>query len=270
MHLFWPAMGLNTTPKEQAQDGTKWKSLEEQARERERKLAEMEQFFREAEAYAAGKQEKAGRVPAWEAMRPVVRGEVPLVVHADEVRQIRAVLRWSEGRAYRVVLAGGREAWRVAEELAARRIPVIFDRVFYQNDPLGSAPMRDVDAYDVNYRAPGVLARAGVKVLLGEGLGADAASNTRNLPYAAAQAVAFGMDPEEALKGLTLHPAEVFGLGDRLGAIAAGREATLFVATGDIFDIRSRVTRMWIGGKPVELADRQTRLYERYRGRPKR
>jgi imidazolonepropionase-like amidohydrolase len=203
-------------------------------------------------------------------MGPVVRGEVPLILHADEVRQIRAALRWTTNRNYRVVLAGGRDAWRMADELAARNIPVIFDRVFYESNPLGSSPVRDTDAYDANYRAAGVLSRAGVKVIISEGLGADAASNARNIPYAAAQAVAFGLDPEEAVKAMTLYPAEVYGVADRLGSIAVGREASLFVATGDILDIRSRVTRMWIAGKAVDLSNRQTRLYERYRERPKR
>jgi imidazolonepropionase-like amidohydrolase len=91
---------------------------------------------------------------------------------------------------------------------------------------------------------------------------------TYNLPYEAAQAVAFGLPPDEAIKGLTLYPAELAGVADRLGAIAPGLEATLFVADGDILDARSRVRRMWIAGREISLENRHTRLYQKYKNRP--
>jgi cytosine/adenosine deaminase-related metal-dependent hydrolase len=90
----------------------------------------------------------------------------------------------------------------------------------------------------------------------------------RNMPYAAAQAVAFGLPADEALKGLTLYPAEVLGVDERLGSIAPGKEASLFVADGDILDIRSQVKHMWIAGQEVSLNTRHTRLYDKYRSRP--
>jgi imidazolonepropionase-like amidohydrolase len=91
----------------------------------------------------------------------------------------------------------------------------------------------------------------------------------RNLPYSAAQAVAFGLPEDEALKGLTLYPAQPAGVGDRLGSIAPGKEATLFAADGNILDIRSNVKRMWVAGREIGLESRHTRLYERYKNRPK-
>jgi imidazolonepropionase-like amidohydrolase len=99
--------------------------------------------------------------------------------------------------------------------------------------------------------------------------GRHEAASVRNLPYAAAQAAAFGLPREEALKGLTLYPAEILGVADRLGSIEPGKEASLFAADGDILDIRTRVTRMWIAGKETPLESRHTRLYEKYRSRPK-
>ena len=90
----------------------------------------------------------------------------------------------------------------------------------------------------------------------------------QNLPYAAAQAVAFGLPPDEAVKALTLNPAQIAGVADRLGSIAVGKEATLIVTDGDLLDIRSHVLRMWIAGQPMDLESRHTRLYEKYRNRP--
>src|SRR5688572_7059497 len=109
--------------------------------------------------------------------------------------------------------------------------------------------------------------RAGVKVIFSESARFEAAM-VRNLPYAAAQAVAFGMPADEALKGITLYPAQVLGVDERLGSIEAGKEASLFVADGEILDIRSKVKRVWIAGQEVSLNTRHTRLYDKYRARP--
>jgi imidazolonepropionase-like amidohydrolase len=264
LHLDWPEMQLNTTPKSEFKNKSKWKSLADQDRERRAKLKEVDEFFQEAEAYAKArgvKKDDSDLVPAWEAMLPFVRGEIPLVIHADERRQIRAALDWAERRKYRVVLAGARDAWMFADRLAALKIPVIYDHVF-------TLPPRDTSSYDVQFRAPAVLQRAGVKIAFSQGGGFEAAS-LRNLPYAAAQAVAFGLPAPEALKGLTLYPAEILGVADRIGSIEAGKVATLFAADGDILDLRSNVKRLWIAGREVSLETRHTRLYQKYKNRPR-
>ncbi len=270
IHLFWPSMVLDTTPRDQARDKEKLKSLEEQAKERRLKLKEVDAFFFEGEAYAAGSRDETKRIPAWEAMIPLVRGEIPLVIHADGYQQIKAALGFSSAHKFRVIISGGRDASRLATELAARKIPVIFERVFNDGNGLSSGDIRDTEAYDVHFNTPAVLAAAGVKVAITGGLGGEEAAYVRNIPYAAAQAVAFGLPHDEALKSVTLYPAEIYGLADRLGSIAEGKEASLFVATGDILDIRSQVKHVWIKGEAVDLTNHQTRLYEKYRSRPKR
>jgi imidazolonepropionase-like amidohydrolase len=276
LHVFWPRVELNTTPKEEFKDKSKWKSLEDQAKERREKIRALEDFFDEARAYAKARDAggKSGLpvenvVPAWEAMLPYVRGELPVAVHADDERQIKAAVQWAAGQSYRIILVGGRDAWKVAGLLATNKIPVIYERIYNQGNDLSATPARDTYRYDVDFMAPAVLQRAGVKVILSGGLGGDAAATVRNLPYYAAQAVAFGLPEEEALKGITLYPAEVFGVADRLGSIEAGKEATLFAASGDILDIRSNVKRMWIRGREVSLESRHTRLYEKYKARPR-
>ncbi|MGC3960405.1 MAG: amidohydrolase family protein [Verrucomicrobiota bacterium] len=260
LQVFWPNANLDTTPKEKSRNPAKWKSLEDQDKERKEKLRQLDDFFAEARAYAKA---KAGAkdfqtVPAWEAMLPVVRGKIPVTVHADDVRQIRAAIAWATTNGVKMVLADGLDAWRVADLLATNNVPVIFSHVF-------SLPQRGEDRYDAQFRAAGILSKAGVKIAFSGGGG----SLVKNLPYTTAQAVAFGLPADEAVKAITLYPAQIAGVAERLGSIEAGKDATFFVATGDVLDIRSTVKRMWIGGKEVSLENRHTRLYEKYKSRPK-
>ena len=146
----------------------------------------------------------------------------------------------------------------MADLLATNNVPVIFSHVFTQ-------PVRETDGYDVHFRAPGSVAQGGREGCLQW----RRRIAVKNLPYAAAQAVAFGLPADAALKGITLYPAQLAGVADRLGSIEAGKEATLFAADGDILDIRSNVKRMWIAGQEVTLENRHTRLYEKYQQRPK-
>ena len=260
LHVFWPSANLDTTPKEKSRNPAKWKSLEDQAKERAENLRQLDDFFAEARAYAKAKKgdKSLQIVPAWEAMLPVVNGEIPVTIHADEVRQIRAAVSWATTNGVKMILADALDAWRVADLLATNKIPVIFNHVFTQ-------PQRAEDNFDTHFRAASVLSKAGVKVAFSGGGG----SLVKNLPYAAAQASAFGLSADEALKGITLYPAQFAGLADRLGSIEIGKDATLFVTDGDILDVRSNVKRMWIGGKEVSLENRHTRLYEKYKNRPR-
>jgi imidazolonepropionase-like amidohydrolase len=260
VQVFWPSANLDVTPKEKSRDPAKWKSLEDQYKERKEKLRQLDDFFAEARAYAKA---KAGVkdfqiVPAWEAMLPVVRGEIPVTIHAEDVRQIRAAVTWATTNGVKLILADGLDAWRVADLLATNNVPVIFSHVF-------SLPQRGEDRYDAQFRAAGVLSKAGVKVAFSGGGG----SLVKNLPYTAAQAVAFGLPADEAVKAITLYPAQIAGVAERLGSIEVGKDATFFVSTGEVLDIRSTVKRMWIGGKEVSLESRHTRLYEKYKSRPK-
>lgn len=259
MHLFWPDQAL-TIPGPNV--SRKTKPLDEQARERREKVRVIEQFFADAEAW---EKRPAGSpaVPAWEAMRPVLSGEIPLMIHAGSQREIRTALKWSESRPrLRIVLVGGRDAWMFADELARRKIAVIYTEVFTL-PPLGS------DAYDVQFRAPGILHQAGVTVAIATLQDRMEASNQRNLPYHAAQARTFGLPGDAALSAVTLIPAQLHGVADRLGSIEPGKDATFFAATGDILDIRSEVKRLWMSGAEQSLESRHTRLYDRYRARPK-
>jgi imidazolonepropionase-like amidohydrolase len=258
LNIYWPNLRLDLSPNSKV-------SLDEQDRKRRRALEELDEFFLEARAYAAqraGFGVKEDRVPAWEAMMPYVRGELPVFVHADEERQIRAVLEWAERRELRVVIFGGREAWRLAGDLASAQVPVVYQGV----RQLASG---SVDGYDIYFRAPSIMSAAGVKVAISL-RGSMEETMARNLPYDAALARAYGWSGSEAIKSVTLYPAEILGVSDRLGSIEAGKEASMVAADGDLLDSRTQVRRVWIAGESVSVETHHTRLYDRYEARPRR
>ena len=192
-----------------------------------------------------------------QAMIPVVRGEQPALFDVDTEDQIRGVLALADTFGIKVILRGASEAWRVADELARREIPVIVG-------PLTRAPAPD-EPYDAIYANPGVLARAGVKIAFQT----DNASDSRNLPYNAALATAYGLEPDAALRALTLSPAEIWGVADRYGSLEAGKVANVIVTTGDPLDVRTTISHLFIRGELVPFNDRHTELYERFMARPK-
>ncbi len=279
LHVFWPSMALDLTPREGGRGGGRGrrggggpggpKSPNEQATERAAKVRSLDDFFAEARAYAKAR-EAGGHdgvaapevVPAWEAMLPYVKGDLPVMIHADDFRQIKSAVGWAVTNKVKMILAGGRDAWMVPGLLATNKIPVIFTATY-------ELPGRDTEPYDVHFKAAGLLHQAGVQVIFSLGTGSMEAPHTRNLPYEASQSMAFGLPADEALKGITLYPAQAAGVGERLGSIEPGKEATLFAADGDILDIRSNVKRMWLAGKEISLESRHTRLYEKYKNRPK-
>jgi imidazolonepropionase-like amidohydrolase len=268
LHVYWPGMELNPSGRRGRRRRASGGSVEEQAKERERKIKELADFFADARAYATARDAAhtngapdPGLNPPWEAMRPYLQGQLPIMVHADELRQIKAALQWAQTNHLKIVLAGGRDAWKVAGLLASNNVPVIYSQIYGLPSESGS--------YDIQYKAPELLRQAGVKVALSLQDGVDAASLTKNLPYVASQAVAYGLPADEALKAMTLYPAQIMGVDDRLGAIEPGKAATLFACTGDILDLRANVTHLWMAGQEVSLENRHTRLYDKYRNRPK-
>jgi imidazolonepropionase-like amidohydrolase len=261
MHVQWPAMRIARGPQA--------KKEEEQVEAREKSIRELRDGFRAAQAYWRGRRAEGARgIPrhdedvAWGAMRPVVDGEIPVVIEADDLAQIRAALEWTEAEGLRMVLAGGVDAWRMAGELARRRIPVIVG-------PVNRLPSRAYEPYDTPFMLASRLFAAGVPVLFSTGTSSSGAANARNLPHEAAKAVAFGMPRDAAIRSLTLTAAEAFGVADRLGSIDAGKEATLVLIEGDPLEITSRVRRAWIGGREIDLGNRHQRLYEKYNARPR-
>ena len=266
LHVWWPGLALNATAKEHWSDPKQFKSLKEQSRNRKLLQAKIDDFFDDAKAYANSKKiggKDFAIVPAWEAMLPFVVGEAPIMVHADELRQIKMAVEWAKRRKFRIILAGARDAWQTADLLAKEKVPVIFQHVF-------TAPNRDFDPHNVHFRTPGFLLKAGVKLAIGLRLGSWAAANQRNLPYHAAHCVPYGLSRKDALAAITLRPAEILGVDDRLGSLDKGKEATFIATDGDLLDPRTNVRHLILSGKNTSLESRHTRLYKRYRDRPAR
>ena len=238
------------------------KTFEERVKDRrlsqEKELRRLGNLIEDARALG---QRRAANVPSdvdlpEEALGAVARGELPVVMRADAEEDIRGAVRFAGEHGLKLIIAGGLEAWRCADLLAAKGVPVLL-----QVDRL---PLRESDRYDAPYTNPSALHRAGVRFAIVS----DDAADSRNLPYEAAMARAYGLPAEVALRAITLAPAEIFGVADRLGSLAVGKDADVFVATGDIMDTRTQVTHVFVDGAPQSLETRHTRLYREFKDRP--
>lgn len=187
-----------------------------------------------------------------EALVPVVRGQVPVVVSANRASDILAAIRLRDEFRLNMIIAGALEGWMVASDLAEAGIPVI-------STSLVNLP--SFETLGVSYENVARMHEAGVQVLLST----FDTHNVRQLRQVAGQAVAFGMPWEEALRAVTAGPAQVFGVGDRVGALATGMEADVVVWTGDPFELTTWAERVYINGMEISQNTRQRALFERYR-----
>ncbi|MGH9870129.1 MAG: amidohydrolase family protein [Candidatus Polarisedimenticolia bacterium] len=264
MHVNYPAY---PRPRQGGFGGPP-QSIEEQDKQRQEDLREMKETFEAARAYQRaldaakeGGSQPPGPDPALEAMQPLLRGEIPVVVSASEVRQIKDAVRWAREEGVRMILESSADAWRVADLLRENNIPVILG-------PVLSNSFRRDEPYDTAYTMPLKLHEAGVKFCLVNSGGGFGAPHTRNLPHHAGMAAAFGLPRDVALKAVTLYPAQILGAGDRLGSIEAGKSASLMLTDGDPLEIKTRVLKLFIDGQDVDLGNRQQQLYDKYRARP--
>lgn len=263
LHVQWPAM----TP---GRGGVFGPPRPEEARRRERDeaLAALRTAFDDARAYwkaqdaaAAKAAPRHDRDAKWDAMRLALAGEIPVAFHADRLEQIRAALAFADDQGLkRVILVGGHDAPLVAGELERRGVPVIVGGTL-------ALPLRTWEPYDAAFTVPARLAATGVTYAIADDGGSS--MNERNLGHHAAMAAAFGLPREEALRAVTLYPARILGVDDRLGSIEPGKLADLVVSDGDLLDVTTAIERVWIGGVEVPPVSRQTRLFEKYDSRPR-
>ncbi len=190
-----------------------------------------------------------------EALLPVLHGQEPLIAYANRRSDIETALRLAREFKLKLVLAGAQEAWQIAGEIARAGVPALVE-------PLDNIP--SYDALGVRYENAALLAKAGVKVALME----TDTHNARNLRQEAGNAVAYGMSWEQALRAVTLSPAEIFGVADRYGSLEPGKVANVVVWSGDPFEFTTGVEHVLIRGKEIPLKSRQTELLERYRKLP--
>jgi imidazolonepropionase-like amidohydrolase len=265
MHITYPS-GQPTFDIARLFEEPELKTFEEREKDKkknqERDLQRLRNLLEDAKAYGASLEaSKAGRLPApkpdlpLEALAPAARGELPVIVRADDEADIRGAVKFAEERGLKLVIAGGLEAWRCADLLKQKDVAVLTN--------VERLPARRGDPYDAAYANPAQLFGAGVRFAIVS----DDAWMSRNLPYEAAMARAYGLPADAALRAITLSPAEIFGVAARMGSITVGKAANLVVTTGDIMDHRTSVTHVFIDGVPQSLETRHTRLYEAFRQR---
>jgi imidazolonepropionase-like amidohydrolase len=217
------------------------------------RLAKLRDLIERARRYASvPAAEGMFKDPRMEAVVPYASRTRPVVFHADSARGIEGALRFADEMGLKAILEGARDAWRVAPLLAQKQVPVIYGPVY-------SAP-GEYDPYDARYAAPGVLHRAGVKLCFQSA----SAALAKDLPHQAGIASAYGLPKDAALRAMTLGAAEILGVDAEIGSIERGKLANLIVTDGDPLEIASHVHYLFIGGRPVPLENKQTRLYRHY------
>jgi imidazolonepropionase-like amidohydrolase len=220
-------------------------------------IRQLSEYFASARAYRTAREAAPNRHASdvrYEAMAPIIEGRVPVVIQANELRQIQDAVAWAEQEGLRMVLLGGRDAGYVAPLLAQRRIPVLLTSVL-------NSPSRTWEPVDAEYSLPAQLHRAGVRFGIA---GSAAAQYGNRLPYEAGAAIAFGLPADEALRAVTLNPAQFLGFDDRVGSLEVGKDATLLITTGSPLEYATIIEQAFIEGRLIDMEDAHRRFFEKY------
>ncbi|PYT63270.1 MAG: hypothetical protein DMG35_04705 [Acidobacteria bacterium] len=240
----------------------KEKPYTEAKQEYEKQVNELTDWLERARHYAQalekGSVAKYDRDLKLEALAPVVRGEQPVLAFANRARDIRNAVEFCDKQKLKMILAGGAEAYKVKDLLRSKDIPVILR-------PMLSMPPEEDDPYDRQPSQPAELAAAGVKFAIAS----FDNSFARRLGQNAANAVAHGLPYDEALRAVTINPAQIFGLGSQLGTLEPGKLANLIVTSGDPLELTTDVKYLFIKGQLTSTENKHHRLYEKYLNRPK-
>ncbi len=234
-------------------------------RRRDAAVEELKKTFRDVLAYArateAHAKDKTLPAPTTDlklaAMIPYVRGERPIYFMVERERDIRAVAKFVGEMKVKGVIIGGQDAWKAADDLKKNDIAVIYTNIY-------SLPVQQDDPYDYLFEAPSLMQKAGIKFAVSTG---NDGSEARDLPYHAGLAGAYGLGPEEALKSVTIYPAQILGVADRMGSLEVGKMANVVVTDGDILDPRTNIKHMFIGGRLIPLTSRHTDLFDSFKDR---
>lgn len=230
-----------------------------------RQVEQIRRMLRDAEAYGRAQDASAkdrtlprpDRNVVLEALVPYVRGERPVIFRVDRESDIRASVRFAEEMKLKPIILGGDDAWKLATFLKEKNVPVILTGIW-------DLPSREDDFYDTLYENASKLQQAGVRFAISSG---DSGANVRNLPFYAGMAAAYGLPKAEALKSVTLYPAQIMNVADKLGSIEVGKMANLVVTDGDLLETRTHIRHLFIDGRQIPLTSRHTDLYDAFKNR---
>jgi len=260
MVINWPT--ISTTTFDFATFSRKQKPYAEAKQEYEKQVNQLTDVLESARHYAQamghGGPSDFERDVKLEALVPVVRGQLPVLVFADRARDIRNAVEYCDKQKLRMILAGGIEAYKVKDLLRSKDVAVILR-------PVLTEPDEEDDPYDRLLSQPAELTAAGVKIAFAS----FDNSFARRLGQNAANAIAHGLSPEEGLKAVTLYPAQILGLSDQLGTLQVGKVANIIVTDGDPLELTTDVKYLFIRGQLTSTDNRHKRLYEKYLNRPK-
>lgn len=252
IHLNWPRKNTKTWGWDKPGDAKKNKRYQKE-------LSRLVKLFDDARAYAASAPvEKNLR---FEAMTGLYDGTKNLYVHVNSANGIlKAIGIIKDAGIKDIVIVGGEESYKVTDVLKEHNIPVMIRRIH-------SLPRRSYDDIDLPYKLPAILYKAGILYCL-ENSGDMEAMGTRNLPFYAGTAVAYGLPPEEGVKAITLNTAKILGIDATVGSLEVGKDATLIVSTGDALDVMSNnIEQAFVRGKNIDLDNHQKALYRKYKGK---
>ncbi|WP_028772272.1 amidohydrolase [Shewanella waksmanii] len=245
-HLYWPSI------RRLSQDKDKRK---EQLDEYQQQLKQIEQMFADGQRYhLANRDKQVSKIDLrWQALQPLYQRQAQLFVHANKQLQIEEAVALAKQYDFKLVIVGGYDSWRLADLLNEVNASVVYTRTF-------SLPMRHDEPLEMSFKIPSLLAEAEIPFALG--FSSD--WNSRNLPYAAGQAAAYGLTQQQALKSITLDAAKILGVTD-MGDIASGYRGNVIIAEGDLLDpMTSRIEQLFIDGRQIDLNNRHQQLYQKY------
>ncbi len=245
--------------------GPRFIDFKQAIKRRDTRVKELKKVFEEAARYAKVKEayakDKSLPYPAidlkMEAMIPYVRGEKPVIFSAHRARDIREIVKFVAEMKLKGIIYGGAEAWKVADGLKKQNISVIYNRIH-------TNPAQRDDPYDLFFEAPSMMQKAGVKFCISTG---NNGASVRELPYQAGMASAYGLTKEDALKSVTLYPAQILGVADKFGSIEVGKVANIVVTNGDILQVTTNIKHMFIKGRKIPITSRHTELFDAFKNR---
>jgi imidazolonepropionase-like amidohydrolase len=260
MVIDWPTIDIDSF--DFATFSRKQRPYSEAKQEYEKQVDELSDWLDNARHYAVawghGGPAEYQRDLKLEALVPVIRGELPVLVFASRVREIREAVEFCDKQKIKMILAGGAESYKVKDLLRSKNIPVILQ-------PTLTEPLDEDDPYDRSLTTAAELADAHVKFAFGS----FDNSFARRLGQQAANAVAHGLAYDEALKAVTIYPAQIFGLSDQLGTLENGKIANIIVTNGDPLELTTDVRYLFIKGQLTSTDNKHKAEYEKYLNRPK-